>query len=194
MFTGLVAEIGRIDSIERSAAGARLRVATALAGDARPGDSIAVDGVCLTAIEPGRDGFAADVMNATLERTTLGGMEAGDPVNLELALRAGDRLGGHHVQGHVDGVGTVGELAEDGIATRLRIELPAELRRYVAERGSVAVSGVSLTVSSVTPAGFEVSLIPETKERTTLGGLAAGDQVNIEVDVLARYAERIIQA
>lgn len=193
MFTGLVGEVGRIEAIERDDAGARLRIATTLAGDARPGDSIAVDGVCLTAIDPGRDGFDADVMNATLERTTLGSLKAGDPVNLELALRAGDRLGGHHVQGHVDAVGTVGELAEDGIATRLRIELPADLRRYVAEHGSVSVSGVSLTVAAITPGGFEVSLIPETKERTTLGGIAAGDEVNVEVDVLARYVERIIQ-
>lgn len=192
MFTGLVAEIGTVEKIERTDAGARLRVGTALASAAEPGDSIAVEGVCLTAINPGAEGFAADVMNATLARTTLGSLQPGDPVNVELALRAGDRLGGHHVQGHVDATAEIVAAEPDGFATRMRLTLEPGLLRYVAERGSVAVSGVSLTVAAVTEDGFEVSLIPETKERTTLGALAVGDRVNIEVDVLARYAERLL--
>lgn len=192
MFTGLVAAIGRVAAVDADEGGARLRIATPLAAEALAGDSIAIDGVCLTAVDPGGEAFSADVMNATLERTTLGRLGTGDPVNAELAMRATDRLGGHLVQGHVDGIARVSSVREDGIASRVSFELPPELRRYVAERGSVALAGVSLTVSAVTEQGLEVSLIPETRTRTTLGSLAPGDEVNVEVDVLARYAERLL--
>jgi riboflavin synthase len=135
--------------------------------------------------------FEADVMNQTLSLTSLGPLGEGDPVNLELALRAADRLGGHVVQGHVDGTGTVAAVREDGIARRVEVDLPEELRRYVVERGSIALDGVSLTVACLTETGFEVSLIPETLERTTLGAAEPGSIVNIEVDVVARYVERL---
>jgi riboflavin synthase len=150
-----------------------------------------VNGACLTAAAVGDGEFAADVMNQTLALTSLGPLGEGDRVNLELALRAADRLGGHVVQGHVDGTGTVTAVREDGFARRVEVELPEELRRYVVERGSVAVDGVSLTVAGVTETGFEVSLIPETLERTNLGAAEPGRVVNIEVDVVARYVERL---
>ena len=192
MFTGLVSEIGKVAALERNDAGARLRIDAQVATDAAPGDSIAVDGACLTAVDPGPGGFSADVMNATLERTTLGSLREGSPVNLEPALMATARLGGHLVQGHVDGVAVVAQVREDGFARRIAFDLEPDLARYVAERGSIALSGVSLTVSALTESGFEVSLIPETLERTTLGSLELGGQVNVEVDVLARYAERLL--
>jgi riboflavin synthase len=192
VFTGLVQDVGAVESVEAGEQGATLRIATGLAGDLATGDSIAVDGVCLTAKEAGAAGFAAEAMNQTLRLSSLGGLDAGSPVNLELALRASDRLGGHILQGHVDGVGQVLSAEEDGFARRLTIGLDPGLLRYVVERGSVAVSGVSLTVSALRDDGFEVSLIPETLERTTLGGLGDGAQVNIEVDVVAKYVERIM--
>ena len=193
MFTGLVADLGTVASLERGEDGARLRVRTPLAAELAEGDSIAVNGACLTAASVGDGEFTADVMNQTLSLTSLGPLGDGDPVNLELALRASDRLGGHVVQGHVDGTGTVAAVTEDGFARRIEVELPAELRRYVVERGSVAVDGVSLTVAGVTESGFEVSLIPETLERTNLGAAEAGRVVNIEVDVVARYVERLLR-
>jgi riboflavin synthase len=192
MFTGIVREVGRVEGLDRNEAGARIRVGADLAPGLRQGDSVAVAGVCLTVAEPGDAAFAADVMNQTLSLTSLGELEAGDDVNLEPALRAGDPLGGHLVQGHVDATGSVESAAEDGIARRLRLAIPAELRRYVIEHGSVAVDGVSLTVAGVTEDGFDVSLIPETLEATTLGDLAEGDPVNVEVDQIARYAERLM--
>ncbi len=192
MFTGLVGEVGEVDGLERSEAGARLRIAAGLASTLGEGDSVAVSGACLTVAELSAGAFAADVINQTLSLTTLGELAPGGAVNLEPALRAGDPLGGHLVQGHVDAVGTVAASAEDGIARRLRIALPAELRRYVVEHGSVALDGVSLTVAGLDEAGFEVSLIPETLEHTTLGGLAEGDRVNVEVDQIARYVERLV--
>ena len=155
-----------------------------------PGDSIAVNGVCLTAREPTAAGFSADVMPETLRRSSLGPLGAGDAVNLELPLRAGDRLGGHIVQGHVDGTGEVAEVREEGFSRVVRIAAPADLLRYVVEKGSIAVDGVSLTVSAVDDEGFEVSLIPETLERTTLGSAAPGRAVNLEVDLLAKYVEK----
>jgi len=191
MFTGLIADTGTVESIEAGEAGARLRIATSLAGEIAAGDSVAVGGACLTAAAVNGGAFAADVVNQTLELTTLGGLVAGDAVNLELALRAADRLGGHIVQGHVDGVGAVSSLAEDGIARRLEIAAPSELAPLLAERGSIAVDGVSLTVSGLEGDAFTVSLIPETLERTTLGRLAEGDRVNLEVDVVARYLQRL---
>ena len=192
MFTGIVKEVGRVEALERNEAGARIRVVADLASGLGQGDSVAVAGACLTVAEPGGTAFAADVMNQTLSLTTLGELAAGDGVNLEPALRAGDPLGGHLVQGHVDATGSVESAAEDGIARRLRLAIPPELRRYVVEHGSVAVDGVSLTVAAVSDDGFDVSLIPETLEATTLGDLADGDPVNVEVDQIARYAERLM--
>jgi riboflavin synthase len=197
MFTGLVADLGTITALDRTEAGARLGVATALAPGLDPGASVAVNGVCLTVTEPGNDAFAAEVMNQTLDVTALGGLELGSRVNLEPAMRAGDPFGGHIVQGHVDGVATVAAVTQDGFARRVRLTLPPELRRFVVEHGSIALNGVSLTVAALHPDGVEVSLIPETLERTTFGeepDLLRGRAVNVEVDVIARYAERLLQS
>ena len=191
MFTGLVAGTGAVESLQRDGDGVRLRVRTELAGELAPGDSIAVNGVCLTAVDPDGRGFSADVMEETLRRSSLGPLGKGDEVNLELPLRAGDRLGGHVVQGHVDGTGSVEAVTEDGFSRVVRISAPAGLLRYVVEKGSIAVDGVSLTVSAVDDDGFEVSLIPETLERTTLGAATPGRVVNLEVDVLAKYVEKL---
>ena len=191
IFTGLVTETGMVESLERDGDGARLRIRAGLAGELSAGDSIAVNGVCLTAVDPDSGGFGADVMAETLRRSSLGPLAAGDAVNLELPLRAGDRLGGHVVQGHVDGTGTVADVRDEGFARVVRIWAKLELLRYVVEKGSIAVDGVSLTVSHVDDDGFEVSLIPETVERTTLGTTAPGRTVNLEVDVLAKYVEKL---
>ena len=195
MFTGLVGDVGAVAAIDTTADGARLTLATRLEGELLAGDSVAVAGVCLTAAAVGAGGFAADVMHETLRRSTLGALRVGDPVNLELALRASDRLGGHIVQGHVDGVGTVAALRDDGLARVVAVAAgdPA-LLRYVVPKGSIAVDGVSLTVARVDEEGFEVSLIPETLARTTLGGAAVGARVNLEVDVVAKYVERLLPA
>jgi riboflavin synthase len=192
MFTGLIADLGTVASVDRGDGGARLRIETPLAAELGEGDSIAVNGACLTAVAVDDDAFEADVMNQTLAVTSLGPLEPGDPVNLELALRAADRLGGHVVQGHVDGTGKVAGVREDGIAKRIEVELPEELRRYVVEHGSVAVDGVSLTVGALTDEGFEASLIPETLARTNLGSAVQGRVVNVEVDLVARYVERLL--
>jgi riboflavin synthase len=194
MFTGIVRELGTVEAIESSADGARLRIRAELVSDLGEGDSVAVDGACLTATAVEGDAFEADVMHQTLELTTLGELERGSAVNLELPLRADERLGGHVVQGHVDGTATVADLNDDGFAKRLRIELPDELLPYVVERGSIAVEGVSLTVAGLDDPLVEVSLIPETLERTTLGRLEAGDRVNVECDVLARYVRRQLES
>jgi riboflavin synthase len=193
VFTGIVREIGTVARDERSGDGARLRVGAELAGGLKPGDSVAVNGACLTVVDTSGEAFEAEVMNQTLTLTTLGELEPGAQVNLEPPLRAGDPLGGHLVQGHVDGTGEVDSVAGDGFAKRVEVAVPSELRRFIVERGSVAVDGVSLTVAGLTQAGFETSLIPETLERTTLGRLAGGSRVNLEVDVIARYAERLVQ-
>ena len=195
MFTGLIREVGEVVSVDRGADGARLRIGARLAEDLRDGDSIAVSGACLTVAALEAGAFEADVMNQTLSVTTLGEWMPGDRVNLEPALRAGDPLGGHLVQGHVDCVGDVVQAREDGFARRVRISLPEECRRYVVERGSVTVDGASLTVAALTPDGFEVSLIPETLERTTLGEASptGSPRVNIELDLLARYVERLLR-
>jgi riboflavin synthase len=192
LFTGIVREIGEVASLERTDAGARMRVRASLTSDLAAGDSVAVSGACLTVADLGEGEFTADVMNQTLALTTLGELAPGRRVNLEPALLAGDPLGGHLVQGHVDATGTVGPVAEEGIARRVRIAIPEELRRYVVEHGSVAIDGVSLTVAALDDEGFEVSLIPETLERTTLGEVAEGGRVNLEVDQIARYAERLM--
>ncbi len=153
---------------------------------------MSVSGACLTVADRDGGGFAADVMNQTLSLTTLGGLDPGDAVNLEPALRAGEPLGGHLVQGHVDGVADVAVVEPDGLARRVRLRLPGELGRYVVEHGSIALDGVSLTVARLGGDGVEVSLIPETLERTTLGRLASGGRVNVEVDQIARYVERLM--
>jgi riboflavin synthase len=192
MFTGLVAATGTVSAVERAPDGARLSISTPLAAELADGDSVAVNGVCLTARAVGADSFAADAMAETLRRSALAPLAVGAAVNLELALRAGGRLGGHVVQGHVDGVGTVASIAAEGIARVVRIAADEALLRYVVEKGSIAVDGVSLTVSAVDDEGFEISLIPETLERTTLGALAPGGAVNLEVDVLAKYVEKLM--
>ena len=192
MFTGIVSELGTVESADRDEHGARLRIRAELAGELREGDSVSVAGACLTAAALGDGWFEADAMNQTLSLTTIGDLSAGEQVNLEPALRAGDPLGGHIVQGHVDGVGSVAAMSQDGIARRLAVQAPKELGRYLAARGSVAIDGVSLTISAVEGPRFEVSLIPETLERTTLGALAEGARVNLEVDTVARYAERLL--
>jgi riboflavin synthase len=178
--------------VEEAGAG-RLRVRTRLADELAEGDSIAVNGVCLTATRVADDGFSADVMDETLRRSSLGAAGPGARVNLELPVRAGGRLGGHVVQGHVDGVGRVRDVSEAGFARIVEIEAPAGLLRYVAEKGSIAVDGISLTVASLAEDGFAVSLIPETLERTTLGAAEPGTPVNLEVDVLAKYLERLVR-
>lgn len=193
MFTGLIREVGRVERVDRDDAGARISIAAELAGELEAGDSVAVSGVCLTATALRPGGFDADVMNQSLDVTALGGVEAGDRVNLEPAMRPADRLGGHIVQGHVDGTAEVLDVAEDGFARRLRIRLPAGLERYVVEHGSLTIDGVSLTVAGIADGAVDVSLIPETLERTTLGQAVPGRTVNVEVDLLARYAERLLQ-
>ena len=192
MFTGIVQELGSVASIDQADAGARIAINASFAAELAEGDSVAVAGVCLTATQLSADGFTADVMNQTLSLTALGDLDAGDPVNLEPALRAGDPLGGHIVQGHVDAVGEVRAVTEDGFARRVRIGVPDGLERYLVEHGSVTVSGVSLTVAGLDEDWFEVSLIPETLERTTLGAATAGTRVNLEFDVVARYVERLL--
>ena len=178
--------------MDRTDDGARLTVASLLAAELATGDSIAVNGVCLTATGLTSGSFSADVMNATLERTSLVRAEPGVTVNLELPLRPSDRLGGHIVQGHVDGVGTVDAVREDGFARRVTIAAGDELLRYMVPKGSIAVDGVSLTVADIDHRSFTVSLIPETLERTNLGAASAGQPVNLEVDVLAKYVERLV--
>jgi riboflavin synthase len=192
MFTGLVEATARVRRVEPDGDGVRLVVETPLAAELSQGDSIAVNGVCLTAIEPQTDAFSADVMAETLRRSSLGPLAEGDSVNVELPLRAGDRLGGHVVQGHVDGTGTVADTRDEGFARVVRIAADPALLRYVVEKGSIAVDGVSLTVAEVDGESFTVSLIPETLERTTLGEAAPGRVVNLEVDVLAKYVEKLV--
>jgi riboflavin synthase len=192
MFTGLVQDVGSVESLESGGEGARLRIATSLGGEIGLGDSIAVDGACLTAVAADERGFETEAMNQTLAVTALRRLEPGARVNLELAMKAGDRLGGHIVQGHVDGVATVDSVAEDGFARRLRISLPAELARYVIDKGSVTLAGVSLTIAALGDDWLEVSLIPETLERTTLGAAAPGDELNLEADLIAKYVERLL--
>ncbi len=194
MFTGLIADLGSVSALEQDRSGATLTISSALAGQLGEGDSIAVDGVCLTATAVADDSFKAQAMIETLERSSLGRLERGCAVNLELPLRAEDRLGGHFVQGHVDGTGTVARLREEGFARVLEIEVEERLARYLVDKGSVAVAGVSLTVSRLLPGGFAVSLIPETLERTNLGAIGAGSCVNIEVDILAKHIERLMEA
>ena len=192
MFTGLVQDLGEIVAADASGDGVRLTIATEL--ELAEGDSIAVNGVCLTATAIADGHFAADVMNETLRRSSLAEVATGARVNLELPLRAADRLGGHFVQGHVDGVGGIWDIRDDGFARVVTIGVPPELMRYVVEKGSIAVDGVSLTVSALGDDWLQVSLIPETLERTILGDATVGQPVNLEVDVLAKYIERLAVA
>ncbi|HLT82800.1 MAG TPA: riboflavin synthase [Phototrophicaceae bacterium] len=193
MFTGLVEEVGTVDARTDLDGAAVLAVSAATVVEGlRPGDSVAVAGTCLTVTELHTNGFTADVMPETLRRTTLGELRPGDPVNLERAVRAGGRLGGHVVQGHVDGVGAVLERRPGPRWDEVDLTLPADLARYVVEKGSIAVEGVSLTVTWAADAAFGVALVPTTLARTTLGALASGRRVNLEVDVLAKYVERLL--
>jgi len=193
VFTGLVADLGTVAAVDATDDGVRLRLTTALAAEIGEGDSVAVNGVCLTATEVSADAFAADVMHESLRRSSLGdAAREGERVNLELSLRASDRLGGHIVQGHVDGVGTVSAIREEGFSRVVTVDAPADVLRYIVEKGSIAVNGVSLTVSAISDDAFEVSLIPETLQRTTLGAAAPGTVVNLEVDVLAKYVEKLV--
>jgi len=189
VFTGLVADLGTVTAVDASDDGVRLAVDTSL--ELSEGDSVSVNGVCLTATRVGDGGFRADVMNETLRRSSLAQLETGSRVNLELPLRAADRLGGHFVQGHVDGVGGVWDVREEGFSRVVTIGVPAELMRYVVEKGSIAVDGVSLTISALGDDWLQVSLIPETLERTILGEANTGQAVNLAVDVLAKYVERL---
>jgi riboflavin synthase len=192
VFTGLVADLGTVLAVDASDAGVRLTVRTGL--ELGEGDSVAVNGVCLTATSLPDRAFTADVMHETLRRSSLGALEEGSKVNLELPLRADDRLGGHFVQGHVDGLGTIWEVREEGFSHVVTIGAPPEIMRYVIEKGSIAIDGVSLTVSGLGDDWLQVALIPETLERTTLGEATTGATVNLEVDVLAKYIERLVPA
>jgi riboflavin synthase len=192
VFTGLIQDVGQVEDVDRSDDGARIHISTGLVSEIAEGDSVSVDGICLTATTVNDVGFEVEAMNQTIELTALSGLEGGARVNLELAMRASDRLGGHIVQGHGDGVGEVAAVEEDGFARRLRVRLGPELLRYVVAQGSVTLSGVSLTVADLGPDWIEVSLIPETLERTNLSELAVGGAVNVECDVVAKYVERLM--
>jgi riboflavin synthase len=192
MFTGLIEDLGTVQSLERTEDGAHLRISSRLATELALGDSIAVNGCCLTATAVDADSFETEAMNQTLEVTALDTVEEASKVNLELAMKVGDRLGGHIVQGHVDGIGTVSSAEDDGFARRLRVDLPTQLLQFVVDKGSITLSGVSLTVAELGETWAEVSLIPETLERTNLGDLAPGDRLNVECDVIAKYVERLM--
>ncbi|TML69758.1 MAG: riboflavin synthase [Actinobacteria bacterium] len=193
MFTGIVREQGQVVSAEAGGAGVRLVVdAPVTAGAVAVGDSVSISGVCLTVTAAANGSLAFDVVHETLNRTAFGDLAPGTPVNVEPALRAGDPLGGHYVQGHVDGVGRIRRIDPEGDGRRVWIDPPSELERYLVEKGSVAIDGVSLTVAQLDESGFAVALIPHTLAVTTLGGRAAGDLVNLEVDVLAKYVERLV--
>ncbi|MDD7937569.1 riboflavin synthase [Actinomycetospora lutea] len=195
MFTGIVEEVGEIVDVVAQEDAARLRVrGPVVTSDARPGDSIAVNGVCLTVVDPATGEFGVDVMGETLRRSSLAGATAGTRVNLERAVAAGDRLGGHIVQGHVDGTATVVERTEHDQWTTVRFRVDNDLTRYVVEKGSIAVDGVSLTVTEVDDESFAVGLIPTTLRETTLGERTVGSTVNLEVDVVAKYVERLVGA
>jgi riboflavin synthase len=195
VFTGIVRELGSVEAVDGGSGGARIRLrAPQTASSAALGDSVALNGVCLTVTAVTGELLAFDAVPETLRRSSLGQLCAGSPVNVEPALRAGEPLGGHIVQGHVDGVGRVRAVEVEGDGRRLVVEPPPELLRYCVEKGSITVEGVSLTVAALGPETFELALIPHTLEVTTLSSLEAGDEVNLEVDVLAKYVERLLQA
>jgi riboflavin synthase len=193
VFTGLVADLGTIAEVHSTTDGVRLAIESPLAGELSEGDSVAVNGVCLTAVGLCGDRFGADVMHETLRRSSLAEVQTGTKVNLELPVKADDRLGGHIVQGHVDGVGAISEARDDGFARVVTISADPDLLRYVVEKGSIAVDGVSLTVARVGDDSFDVSLIPETLQRTNLGEARPGTPVNLEVDILAKYVEKLVR-
>ena len=194
MFTGIIAAIGKLTKVEPKGGDCRLTINTGKLplSDTQLGDSIAVNGVCLTAIELGKQHFCADVSNETLSRSTLKQAVVGTPVNLELALTPTTRLGGHIVSGHVDGIGELIEQKPDARSWRLSFKAPAELAKYIAEKGSICLDGISLTVNSVNGAAFSVNIVPHTLKETTLAEIKLGDKVNLEVDLLARYLERLL--
>ena len=193
MFTGLIEELGSIRSIETLEAGSRITVAGRLVtSDISNGDSIAVNGVCLTALDPSPESFAADISPETLDRTTLGGLSVGSPVNLERSATASTRLGGHIVQGHVDGRGTFISAEPEGDFWTVRIGFVPELERYFIHKGSVAVEGISLTIAKLVKDHFEIAVIPKTWQMTNLASLKPGDSVNLEVDMIAKYVERML--
>jgi riboflavin synthase len=193
MFTGIVRELGTVESLDSRAAGARLRVrAPGAAAAAKVGDSISLSGVCLTVVDVEGERLSFDAVPETLSRSTLGRLRPNAQVNVEPALRAGEPLGGHIVQGHVDGVGRVRSLEPEGDGMRLTVEAAPELLRYCVEKGSIAIEGVSLTVAALDESSLAIALVPHTLEATTLGGLGSGDRVNLEVDVLAKYVERLV--
>jgi len=194
MFTGIIEAVGKVVELQQRAGDVRLRVSTGKLGldDVALGDSIAVNGVCLTAVELPGDGFAADVSRETLSLTSLGQLKSGSPVNLEKALTLATRLGGHLVSGHVDGLGTVLERHDDARSVRFAIEAPAELARYIAHKGSITVDGTSLTVNAVDGRRFELNIVPHTLQETIMDSYAAGRRVNLEVDLVARYLERLL--
>jgi len=194
MFTGIIQAVGRVAAIEPKGGDTRMRIATGKLdlADVALGDSIAVSGVCLTAVELPGDGFWADVSGETLSRTGLGDLNVGDAVNLEKALTLATRLGGHLVSGHVDGVGTVADRHDDARSVRFRIQAPDALAHYIAEKGSICVDGISLTVNAVNGAEFELNIVPHTLAETTMAGFKPGRRVNLEVDIIARYLERLL--
>jgi riboflavin synthase len=193
VFTGIVEELGEVVELTWKGAGARLAIrGPVVTADAAHGDSIAVNGVCLTVVENLGDTFTTDVMKESFDRSSLGGLEVGDRVNLERAVKVSDRLGGHIVQGHVDGVATVTERVPGDLWETVRFTLPADLGRYVVEKGSITVDGISLTVTEISADAFAVSLIPTTLEVTTLGRKGVGDKVNLEVDIVAKYVEKLV--
>ncbi len=194
MFTGLIQDLGTVVAIEQIGAAARVHVRTELAPELAPGDSIAVNGVCLTAIDPDDIGFTADAIPQTLANTTTGELAEGDLVNLELALRASDRLGGHLVQGHVDSVATVVAARGEDLGRRLTLQLPEPLMAFVVDRGSITLDGVSLTVAAVAGNRVDVALIPETLERTTFGFAHEGSRINVEVDAMAKQIATLVDA
>jgi riboflavin synthase len=190
VFTGLIEDVGTVTELDAGAEGARLRIATRLGGELEPGDSVAVNGACLTAVEADRAGFVTEAMNQTLRLTSLGALQHGDRVNLELAVLAGARDGGHFGQGHVDGTAEVTEADDDGFARRLRLRIDPGLAGFVVERGSVALDGVSLTISGLGDDWLEVSLIPQTLQRTNLGDAEPGRRLNVECDLVGKYVQR----
>ena len=194
MFTGIVEEVGTVRSIQRGSTSSFIEIQahTVLEGT-RIGDSIAVNGVCLTVTDLGRDSFRADVMNETLSRSSLGSLRSGSPVDLERAMAAGGRFGGHIVSGHIDGTGTITDIKKDGIAHWYTISAPSEIMRYIVEKGSVAIDGISLTVAKVTDASFSVSIIPHTAAQTVLSGKKPGDIVNLENDIIGKYVEKLMK-
>jgi riboflavin synthase len=195
MFTGIIEEVGRVRTVVPAGSGSRVEVAASrVLEGAREGDSIATDGVCLTVTRLTGDGFEADCSAETLRRTSLGSWRAGTEVNLERAMRLGDRLGGHMVQGHVEGVGALAGRRPEGESIMMRFAYPPELGRYMILKGSIAVSGISLTIATLDDAWFEVAVIPVTLEWTTLGRMAVGSPVNLETDLIAKYVERLLRA